>query len=157
MQFETEGYIPMYEHDNIQPTIMLDFTNYLKKLTPNFKSTLHRLMVFPTYNMSTILIKSEQQGEEMHYSFRVLGVPATFDETSIERQFVFQNMKLEYIFQYLIADIMSQLLIVSETLLEYSEHFTKLANTVGQDMVALKYYENLLSKKDYLKFLIQKT
>ncbi|CAL5971952.1 Conserved_hypothetical protein [Hexamita inflata] len=154
-KFDLTGFVPLYQQ-TVKDDFMLNLTSQLIVFNKYYNSTTHRLLLFPNFNCTNIYIQEKTVNDKATYTFKFLGVPTNLFQFGAEKMFIYQNMKLEYCYQYMIVDITAQCLILSDQLSNHVDHFTKLAHTIGEDLVHIKYMQTVLQPKDYLRYLLVK-
>eukprot|EP00703_Trepomonas_sp_PC1_P003482 JAP93124.1 hypothetical protein TPC1_14710 [Trepomonas sp. PC1] len=156
VKYNVEGYTQLQLVDNPNQNMLEQFTETLDQMKKLYKSTTFRLLTFPTYTSQTIFVKENLKDEDVEAEFLFSPLPCGTCQPNKETMFIWQNMRLEYCFQFMIADIGSQMLLIQEPLFKYGEHFIKLARTMGEDQVQMQYWQKSLNNKDFLNYFMTK-
>lgn len=68
--------------------------NYVKY----YRSTVHRLLVFPNYNLDNIFVQQITESDTARYDFIFIGIPTNMLPIRPEKLFIYANLRLEYAF-----------------------------------------------------------
>lgn len=131
----------------------------------HFMATTLRQLVFSQWSMTNIFIKVIERNDEAdsasdenlprdEVKFKFLGIPTSIVEPCQEKKFIFANMYLEYCFQYLVADLTSQVICVGDKLQMHIEHYCRLAHAFGIEKHVITYLIGLLPPTCFVQHIL---
>ena len=164
--FDLGEYRPLGQLKDIPCTFMSQLAHQLSAVADNnFKATTLRQLVFPQWSLANVFIRvierpvedssnSEEEQVQEDVDFKLIGIPTALQEPCNERKFIFSNLYLEYGFQYLVADLTSQVICVNDKLQTHLEHHCRLAHAFGLDLTNVMYAVSLLSPASFIQHIL---